>query len=124
MSQIKSAAAKSLEYLDRKMKTSRRTRKFFAILGVCIALTHFWANDLFSAINYMPYEKIATSNASMSEGLELYATGIGFMIIYAFIGAVASILGSELFIMFCDYTGWKPKMYGALIKKCFDLPKE
>jgi len=121
MRHIKSGILKLLVAIDNAMRTNVNTRKFFAIFGTCIAMIHFWSNDLFSAVNYAPYAKIAVSNASFSAGLELYMTGLGFMFVYAIIGAFAAILGSEMFIMFCDFIKWKPKIYRALIKKCESL---
>lgn len=118
MKWLKSKILAFVNFVDKIMMTNLRTRKTFAIFGVCVAMIHFWSNDLFSAVNYAPYAKIAVSHASFAAGLELYMTGLGFMVVYAIIGAFAAILGSELFIMFCDAIKWQPRIYKALIKKC------
>ena len=123
MTWLKSKTKSMLNLIDGLMHTNIKTRKAFAIFGTCIAMIHFWSNDLFSAVNYAPYEKIAVSNASFGAGFELYMTGLGFMVVYAIIGAFAAILGSELFIMLCDVINWKPRIYNTLIRdnrKCIE----
>lgn len=104
--------------MDNKLRTKAKARKFFGIMGTTLALLHFWSLDLFSAVNFASYDTIAQSSASIFGGLKLYFWGMLLMSAYAVIGAFASILGTELFIMFCEAIKWKPKMYKLLTKDC------
>lgn len=115
---------KTLQLLTRKLKLSMRATKFSATIGIIVSFITFFEMNMMAAVNYTVFlhnsdPATIVNQASVYGGLEHYAVGILFLVIYCFIAIFASIVATELFIRLCDVFKWKPRLYYIIVKSEF-----